>query len=165
MTALTLRRHWTLPRMLVASVAVVTMLGALLADAVIQDSAAQHIFNPAWPPHAKFHDAQYIVMSILLGALGLVLVAWRRGDTRMRLRVAASLLSIPWLGMFGALLFPGTAAYDPEFAARSVFVLGLPVQLFLAVVLVTALIAAVLGDRPLAAEQRETLATDLLNRS
>jgi hypothetical protein len=148
MTAPTPRRLWTLPRILVAGVAVVTMLGAFSADVVIPDSAAQHIFNPTWPPHAKFHDAQYIVMSILLGALGLVFVARRRGDTHMQLLVAASLLATPWVGMFGALLFPGTAAYDPGFADGIVFVLGLPVQLVLALVLLAALIAAVLGDRP-----------------
>ncbi|MGW4632308.1 DUF6640 family protein [Nocardia sp. NPDC004415] len=32
----------------------------------IPASAEQHLRNDAWPPHAKFHDAQYIVMSILL---------------------------------------------------------------------------------------------------
>jgi hypothetical protein len=147
MTTLTPRRHWTLPRILVLGVAVITMLGALLADVVIHDSAGQHIFNPGWPPHAKFHNAQYIAMSILLGVLGLVLVARRRGDTRTRLLVAAALLSIPWLGMFGALLFPGTAAYDPEFADHNAVILGLHSQLVLALIVLATLIAAVLGDR------------------
>jgi hypothetical protein len=142
-TAPTLHRHWTLPRILVAAVAVVTLLGALLADVVVPGLAAQHAFNPAWPPHAKFHDAQYVVMSILLGAIGLVLVGRRRGDTRNQMLVAAALLATPWLGMFGALPFPDAATYDPEFAEQTVFVLGLHGQLFLALVLLAALLAAV----------------------
>ncbi|TWF75819.1 hypothetical protein FHX44_111704 [Pseudonocardia hierapolitana] len=128
------------PRIVVGSVAVVTALGALLADVVVPDLAAQHAFNDAWPPHAKFHDAQYVVMSFLLGALGLALVA------RDRLVWAAALLSTPWLGMLGALLFPGTATYDPEFADDTVFVLGLHGQVFLALVLLVTLLVAVAGD-------------------
>jgi hypothetical protein len=130
----------TWPRIVVGAVAVITALGALLADVVVPDLAAQHAFNPAWPPHAKFHDAQYVVMSILLGALGLALVA------RKQLLWAAALLSTPWLGMLGALLFPGTATYDPEFADDTVFVLGLHGQVFLALVLLAALVTAVWGS-------------------
>ncbi len=130
----------TWPRIVVGAVAVITALGALLADVVVPDLAAQHAFNPAWPPHAKFHDAQYVVMSILLGALGLALVA------RDQLLLAAALLSTPWLGMLGALLFPGTATYDPEFAGDTVFVLGLHGQVFLALVLLAALVTAVWGS-------------------
>ncbi|RBQ19363.1 hypothetical protein DP939_15685 [Spongiactinospora rosea] len=58
-----------------------------------------------------------------------------------RLR-AAAVLAVPWLGMVGALLFPGSAAYGPEFAGRTVFVLGLHGQVFMAVVLLLALLAA-----------------------
>jgi hypothetical protein len=130
----------TWPRIVVGTVAVITAVGALLADVVVPDLAAQHAFNDAWPPHAKFHDAQYVVMSILLGALGLALVA------RNQLLWAAALLSTPWLGMLGALLFPGTATYDPEFADETVFILGLHGQVFLALVLLVALGAAVVGS-------------------
>jgi hypothetical protein len=130
----------TWPRIVVGTVAVLTALGALLADVVVPDLAAQHAFNPAWPPHAKFHDAQYVVMSFLLGGLGLALV------TRGKLLWAAALLSTPRLGMFGALLIPGTAAYDPEFAGDTVFVLGLHGQLVLALVLLVALVTAAWGS-------------------
>lgn len=33
--------------------------------------------NPRWPGHAKFHNAQYIVMSAVLGGLGLRLLRRR----------------------------------------------------------------------------------------
>jgi hypothetical protein len=56
--------------------------------------------------------------------------------------IAAAILATPWLGMIGALLFPGTATYDPEFADQTVFVLGLHGQVFMAIVLLLALLAA-----------------------
>jgi hypothetical protein len=62
-----------LPRILILAVAAITMVSAVLADLVIPDLAAQHAFNPGWPPHAKFHDAQYMVMTVLLGLTGLAL--------------------------------------------------------------------------------------------
>ncbi|MFD1931215.1 DUF6640 family protein [Nonomuraea mangrovi] len=128
-----------LPRILIIAVAAITTVGAVLADLAIPDLAAQHAFNPAWPPHAKFHDAQYMVMTVLLGLAGLAL-ALRPG--RHRLLHAAAILATPWLGMIGALLFPGTATYDPEFTDRTVFVLGLHGQVFMAIALLVALLVA-----------------------
>jgi hypothetical protein len=128
-----------LPRILILAVAAITMVSAVLADLVIPDLAAQHAFNPGWPPHAKFHDAQYMVMTVLLGLTGLAL-ALRPG--RNTLLHAAAILATPWLGMISALLFPGTATYDPEFADRTVFVLGLHGQVLMAIVLLLALLVA-----------------------
>lgn len=127
------------PRILIIAVAAITTVGAVLADLVIPGLAAQHAFNPAWPPHAKFHDAQYMVMTVLLGLTGLALAL---RPSRATLLQAAAILAIPWLGMIGALLFPGTATYDPEFADRTVFVLGLHGQVLLAIVLLAALLVA-----------------------
>jgi hypothetical protein len=103
----------------VGLVSATTAVGALAADFLVPASARQHMRNPRWPGHAKFHDAQYIVMSGLLGGLGLRLVSSRRGDVDRNLRAAAALVSIPWLGMYGAALFPGTALVDEEFADPS----------------------------------------------
>ncbi|MEV4569820.1 DUF6640 family protein [Nonomuraea sp. NPDC049419] len=80
-----------LPRILIIAVAVITMAGAMLADLVIPELAAQHAFNPAWPPHAKFHDAQYMVMTVLLGLIGLVLALRPGGSEVCRVTVQAAL--------------------------------------------------------------------------
>ncbi|MBB4683442.1 hypothetical protein [Amycolatopsis jiangsuensis] len=104
-------------RVLVGLAGVVTTGGALAADFLVPATARQHQRNPRWPAHAKFHNAQYIVMCGLLGGTGLKLLTSDKGDPDRNLRVAAALLSTPWLGMYGATLFPGTAVVDEEFAA------------------------------------------------
>ncbi|WP_063005480.1 DUF6640 family protein [Nocardia salmonicida] len=129
------------PRVLAVLVAVITVFGALLADFVIPAGAAQHLRNDAWPPHAKFHDAQYIVMSILLGVLALTLLLRRDGGTRSRLWTACAILATPWLGLLAAMLFPGTAVHDPEFADTTI--IGLHPQVLLAVILLAVLTTAV----------------------
>jgi hypothetical protein len=54
-------------RWLVVFVAFITGLGGLFADYIIPASAAQHFKNPRWPPHAKFHNAQGILLGVVLG--------------------------------------------------------------------------------------------------
>ncbi len=49
------------------------------------------------------------------------------------------------LCLAGALLIRGTATYDPEFAERTVFVLGMHGQIFLALILLTALCGAIVA--------------------
>lgn len=127
------------PRLLAVLVAVITVFGALLADFVIPAGAAQHLHNDAWPPHAKFHDAQYIAMSILLGGLASTLL-WRQ-VTRSRLWTACAILATPWLGLLAAMLFPGTAIHDPEFADTTI--IGLHPQVLLALILLALLAVAV----------------------
>ncbi|WP_278263225.1 DUF6640 family protein [Nocardia sp. AG03] len=134
-------------RILVVLVAVITAVGALLADYLIPASADQHLHNAAWPPHAKFHDAQYIVMSILLGALALILLL-RPGVSRARIDTACAILTVPWLGLLGAFLFPGTAIEDPEFDNPQA--LGLHPQVLLALVLLVLLGVAVVLNRRVA---------------
>lgn len=109
-------------------------VGPLLVDFVYPPIAEQHIRNPRWPPHAKFHDAQYIAMSPLISAVGLRILSQRDGDAQAHLRQAAALASVAWLGMWGALLLPGTAATDPEFEATEQKVAGLHPQLFLSLI-------------------------------
>ena len=129
----------TLSRTLVGSLLAAIGVGPLLADFVYRPTANQHIHNPSWPPHAKFHDAQYIAMSPLISAVGLRILLQRDGDAHAQLRQAAALASVAWLGMWGALLLPGTAATDPEFEATEPKVGGLHPQLFMSLIALGAL--------------------------
>lgn len=75
-----------------------------------------HIYNPQWPPHAKFHNAQTMLLGTLLGLTSLWLLWSPGGEVLYRLRIASVLASYYWLTQAGSLLFPGTALVDPEFA-------------------------------------------------
>ena len=149
-------RPLTTSRVVVGAVLAVTGVGAALADGIVPRTAAQHLRNPAWPPHAKFHDAQYVAMSALLGAGGLRLLIRRSGDPRAHLRQAAAVAAVPWLGMWAALLVPGTAASDPEFAASESTPLGLHPQLLLASVMLVGLAGAVTAEEVRARSPRSS---------
>ncbi|WP_336205588.1 hypothetical protein [Nonomuraea sp. LPB2021202275-12-8] len=91
-------------------------------------------------------------MTVLLALIGLALALRQGHDARARLLCAAAVLATPWLGMSGALVFPDTATHDPEFAGRTVFVLGLHGQAFMALVLILVLIGT--ARRPCACPRR-----------
>lgn len=55
--------------LILKSVAVITAVGGFLAD-----FNRTHLFNPNWPPHAKFHDAMSICLGFFLGAASLYLL-------------------------------------------------------------------------------------------
>jgi hypothetical protein len=130
-------------RWLVAFVAFVTALGGLMADYFIPSSGAQHIRNPRWPPHAKFHNAQSILMGLSLGVLAIAILFGTSPLSRSGLLMAALLSSIYWLCIFAAPVFPGRAFVDPEFSSATPRPMGIPGQLFIGFVLVAILLAAV----------------------
>jgi hypothetical protein len=67
-------------------------------------------------------------MSILLG-LASLFFAWRKtSDKKVTLYAAAGLSAIYWVTQATAILFPGTAYYDPELPHS--FPLGLPGQAY-----------------------------------
>ncbi len=53
-------------RLILTGVAALTAIGGFAMD-----WNRTHLFNPRWPPHAKFHDAWTILLGTLLGASGL----------------------------------------------------------------------------------------------
>jgi hypothetical protein len=91
-----------------------------------------HIYNPLWPPHAKFHNAQTMLLGTCLGLLALAVLWQHRVEAGERLRLATLLASFYWLTQAGAALFPGTALVDPQFAHPG----QLPAQLLVDVVMV-----------------------------
>lgn len=112
----------------------------------IFDWNVSHLFNPNWPPHAKFHNAQTMLLGSALGLWAVWLLWFARAAASLRLHLAAVTASFYWLTQMGALLFPGTALIDPEFAQPG----QPPVQLFVDLVMLTLLsIGYVLESRRL----------------
>ena len=65
----------------------VLVAGAVVSTAV--DWNETHLFNPAWHPHARFHDALFLM---ILDAMSLVVLwlLWRRSaEPEIGLKVAA----------------------------------------------------------------------------
>jgi len=61
----------------------------LVVGAHIADYSRTHLFDPRWPPHAKFHDGQTLMFSILLAALT-ILFALRRTEDKMNSLIATT---------------------------------------------------------------------------
>ncbi|MDT7578418.1 MAG: hypothetical protein QOH17_4751 [Pseudonocardiales bacterium] len=143
-------------RAVVGSLLAAIGVGPLLVDFVYKPTAKQHIHNPSWPPHAKFHDAQYIAMTPIVSAVGLRILFQRNGNPHAHLRQAAALAAAAWLGMWGALLLPGTAATDPEFESTEQKLFGLHPQLFMSLVALGGLSGTVAIDAIRARRGRRT---------
>jgi hypothetical protein len=90
-----------------------------------------HIYNPRWTPHAKFHNAQTMLLGTGLGISALWFVWRRKGDRKTNLIAAITFASLYWITQAGSITFPGTALFDPEFVPDS----NVPVQPIMDVVI------------------------------
>ena len=110
-------------RVLITAAALFPAIGAFAAD-----WNETHVFNPSWPPHAKFHNAQTISLAVLASAVS-VWQLWRPGQfDRPRLRWATLFAALFWLTQVPAPFFPGSSVVDPESPVQPFTVLGLPVN-------------------------------------
>ncbi|MFD9701762.1 DUF6640 family protein [Lentzea sp. NPDC059081] len=94
-------------RALISIPALGTLIGSYVAD-----WNATHIFNPAWPPHAKFHNAQTMSMGVALGLVSLFYL-WRPERSHATLAVGAVTAALYGITQLSAGLYPGTASADP----------------------------------------------------
>ena len=117
--------------------------GGLVADGIVPSTARQHLRNPSWPPHAKFHNAQTMLLGIANGTIALVLLFGFRPLTLPLFLVATASASAYWVTMALAPLFPGTAWFDPEFKDASKRPLGFSPQQLLTYALCALIVVAV----------------------
>lgn len=116
--------------------------GGYVVDAVIPVTAKQHLHNPHWPPHAKFHNCQTMVIGILLGLIALFILFASGPLTFANLLLAAAVSGTYFVAMLFAPAFPGTEWHDPEFAQLDPMVLGLPAQKLVAFIICALLLTA-----------------------
>ena len=116
---------------IITLVALLTIFGPFLAD-----WNETHIYNPRWTPHAKYHNAQTMAFGPVLGVLALYFLWGRRGgDERSNVSLAILFASLYYATQLLAFLFPGVAAFDPEFTADAPTLLGLPGQLVMDIII------------------------------
>jgi hypothetical protein len=97
-------------RLILSSVAVTTAIGGYIAD-----WNHTHVYNPRWPPHAKFHNGQTMSTGVLLGISSLYYLFRPTPNPRQCLNFATWLLSLNWFAQLSASLYPGALPVDPEF--------------------------------------------------
>jgi hypothetical protein len=110
----------TLGRWMLGFAIVTTVLIVAVADVFNRT----HLFNEAWPPHARFHNAMQASTLLLTSCVSL----W--GLWRGHHGVAAIAPATFWPGLFIALPVPGTTVYATD-AMREA---GVPINLILAAV-------------------------------
>ncbi|RAL16637.1 uncharacterized protein BO97DRAFT_402994 [Aspergillus homomorphus CBS 101889] len=94
-------------RGLIALAALLTAMGGFVAD-----WNETHVFNPQWPPHARYHNGQTMTTGLLLG-----LSSWfylTRPGTQS-LYTAAWLPALHLLAILSGILYPGALPIDPGF--------------------------------------------------
>lgn len=124
-------------------------VGGFIADGVIPSTARQHLYNSRWPPHAKFHNGQTMLLGILLCVVSLTILFGFRPLTFPIFLVAAATSGVYFLAMAFATIFPGVAWVDPEFGEDWPKPLGLNPQQLVSYVLLTLLgLAIFLAGRP-----------------
>ena len=118
--------------------------GGVLFDAVLPATARQHLWNPAWPPHAKFHNGQTMAFGVFNGVLAVAVLFLFRPLTLPVFFVGVAVAASYWVTLLGAQFFPGTAWHDPEFAAVTPRPLGQNPQALVSYLLLGLLGVAVL---------------------
>lgn len=104
-----LNRSWSSGRIIISFIGLFTLISPYLAD-----WNETHIYNPAWPPHAKFHNAQTMVLGAFLGSLSLYCLWFRKSVSPKQILLEATVLvSLYWLAQLPSILFPGTMLQDP----------------------------------------------------
>ena len=101
------RRTFPLGKVLISVSALGTGIGVYVAD-----WNESHIYHPAWPPHAKFHNAQTMSMGVALGAVALYHL-WKPAPTRASLATAATVASVYGVTQLSVALYPGISSVDP----------------------------------------------------
>ncbi|MBA9078582.1 DUF6640 family protein [Rufibacter quisquiliarum] len=100
-------------RTLLQTIAAFTTMGGFLMD-----WNKTHLFNPAWTPHAKFHDGMTILLGTLLGSGGLYFLQRKKGEAAQNLRTGALLPAFFYAAQAGAFAFPGAKGLDAEFPEK-----------------------------------------------
>jgi hypothetical protein len=109
-----------------------TLLGTIVGP-VLADWNESHVFNPEWPPHARFHEVAYLCMAVGFSVVGLWLL-WRPSlEPAIGVTVAALVPVFTWGSFYVAEAVPGS--HFEDHAGHVPRLLGVPINLLFAAVI------------------------------
>jgi hypothetical protein len=115
-----MNKRFNASRFAISFIAIFTSLSPFLAD-----FNQTHVFNPLWPPHAKFHNGQTMTLGLICGIISIYFLWFRKASTDIEnLKMSCLFAALYWLAMAPAILYPGTAFADPEYGGLQSFSLG-----------------------------------------
>jgi hypothetical protein len=89
------------------------LLGVFPLLNVLFDWNQTHVFNPTWPPHARFHAAWGSVLAWAVVAIAIWLLWRRSAEPEVGAKVALLVLLAIWTPFFYlTLVVPGTSLED-----------------------------------------------------
>ncbi|KAH0036180.1 hypothetical protein KCU78_g1916, partial [Aureobasidium melanogenum] len=105
---------------LIALVNLVTLFGPYLAD-----WNKTHIYNPNWPPHARYHNGQTMSLGLFVGLLTIYILfvllpflshpSTSTKTQQIHLNYVLVLQNLVYLSSLSGILYPGAGWTDPEF--------------------------------------------------
>ena len=81
-----------------------------------------HVYNPNWPPHARFHNGQTMSTGLACGLSSLYFLHKRpslSSTPAYNLNIALFLIHLYFLPSLSGGLYPGARFMDPEFGEES----------------------------------------------
>lgn len=98
-----------MPRQKSAKILLSVLVVVSTVVSIIADWNSSHVFNPDWPPHARFHDI--MLLTLLIGLLPLLLwLLWRKSpEPEVAVKVTTTILIVFWGSFYVNFLIPGTS--------------------------------------------------------
>jgi hypothetical protein len=142
-------------RIKLSRIMLTTVLIVSTVLAFILDWRGNHLLNPAWHPHARFHGGLLLFTLAGMAVIG-IWVLWRHSlEPLFAVRVSASLVLAYWTPLFyvnalvpGSSLWAGDPGHPPHWGDHVVYPNLVVAALFVIVTLAALLIAQGKAARP-----------------